>query len=300
MSFCVYTILYTLEDKKPEENEYVLIFLLWLAQLEKVKVAKTIVVLVDERTAKYLQDFTSFPVIYNRIECNMSMIYFQVPKTHLDGMKMKYTSFNYEEDYLMYLDIDIFVMKPLIGLLGGVLEGDIYVDVEAGAEEHDYLAALNEEERRAVLAGGVRHGLSAGKFIIRNKEKGNILFSEIHKFIMNNPGTKFHTVEQPIFNRILLCMGSHINICTIAANISCNMADYSDETILVDFCGGPGDGFSHLSKMIYFIIVENIDKSIRHPVPVENFHLLNLRPTGISNRHLFNIKLNNLNKYYKL
>ena len=187
MSFCVYTILYTLEDKKPEENEYVLIFLLWLAQLAKAKVAKTIVVLVDERTAEYLQEHTSFPVIYNRIECNMSMLRFQSPKTYLDGMKMKFTPFDYEEDYLMYLDIDIFVLKPLIGLLGGVLEGGIYVDAEGAIEEHDYLSALNEEERLAVLNGGVRHGFSSGKFILRNKEKRDILFSERHKFIMNNP-----------------------------------------------------------------------------------------------------------------
>ena len=246
-SICVYTILYTLEDKKPEENEYVHMFLLWLAQFIKVKTAKSIVVLIDTRTTEYL-DNTVFGVLCEKLQCNLSILQFPVPKTHLDGMKMKYTNFDYDEEYLMYLDIDILVLKPLIGLIEDTGK-DIYVDAENPIEEHGYLDAFNEEEKNSIINIGIKFGLSDGKFIIGNKEKRSILFQEIHRFIAENPGTTYYSVEQPIFNRVLLCMDLDMSPLN-NKYISPNFHNMSDDMILLDLCGEPGNGRMHLYKMI--------------------------------------------------
>jgi hypothetical protein len=255
MSFCVYTVLYTLEDKKPEENEYVQMFLLWFAQMAKVGTAKTIHLFIDSVTLEYMKQ-TSFNIISERIQCNLSIMEFPPPKTHLDGMKMKYTEFEYEEDYLMYMDIDILVLKPLVGLLGeGGDDVDIYLDQEGDIEEHGYMDALTEDERAIILNSGVKHGFSAGKFIIRNKEMGREFFREIREHISNNPGTTYYSVEQPVFNRTIFCMSSHLNMSTMESKlISTNFRNFMPETVLLDFCGEPGNGQVHLNKMINGVV----------------------------------------------
>jgi len=271
MSFCVYTILYTLEDKKPEENEYVPMFLLWMAQLAKIGTATTITILVDSRTKKYLNDDTSFPVLYARIESNIVLIEFAPPKTHMEGMRMKYYEFDYEEDYLMYLDIDVLVLKPLSGLLKD--SKDLYLHAEGAIEEHGYLDAVNEEEKQNILESGLKCGYSAGKFIIGNKEKGRALFKEIRAFIIDNPETNYYSVEQPIFNRTVIFMGSYLDIGIIDKSlISTNFHNYSDDTtILIDSCGEPGNGRRHLFKMINVVTYENISKS-----NIDNGYFMNL------------------------
>lgn len=258
MSFCVYTILYTLEDKKPEENDYIQMFLIWFAQFIKVKAASSITLLVDTRTFEYLKN-TAFCILFNKIECNISILHFPVPKTHLDGMKMKYTKFDYNEEYLMYLDIDILVLKPLVGLMDDLSKG-VYIHRECmnekDIEQHGHLDALNEEEKQVVKGFGINLGASAGKFIIKSKESRDALFQEIHTFIENNPNTTYYSVEQPIFNRAILCLGPELNIGFLNNKyISTNFYNMSNDTILIDLCGEPGNGRNHLYKMIEGLIV---------------------------------------------
>lgn len=255
MSFCVYTILYTLEDKEPEENEYVPMFLLWMAQLGKIGTATTMTILVDTRTKKYLMESTNFLVLYDRIQCNINLIEFAIPKTHMEGMRMKYYEFDYEEDYLMYLDIDVLVLKPLSGLVNG--SKDLYLHAEGNIEEHGYLDAMNEEEKQSILECGLKFGFSAGKFIVGNKEKGRAFFKEIRGFIIDNPDTKYYSVEQPVFNRTVMCMETYLDIGIIDNDlISTNFHNYSDDTtILIDSCGEPGNGRRHLFKMVNVVTI---------------------------------------------
>lgn len=253
MSFCVYTILYTLEDKKPEENDYVQIFLFWFAQFMKINTASTLTLLVDTRTYEYLEK-TAFSILSNRIECNLSILQFPVPKTHLDGMKMKYTKFDYDEEYLMYLDVDVIVLKPLIGLIGDTSKG-IHIHREnidqKHIEDHGYLDAFNEEEKHMIKSSDIKLGISAGKFIIKDKAVRDALFKEIHTFMENNPNTTYYSVEQPIFNRAILSLGSEAKVGLVNNKfISTNFHNMSDDIILIDLCGEPGNGRAHLCKMI--------------------------------------------------
>ena len=233
-------------------------FLIWFAQFIKVRTASSIILLVDTRTFEYLKN-TPFPILFNKIECNISIIQFPVPKTHLDGMKMKYTKFDYNEEYLMYLDIDIFVLKPLIGLMDDLSKG-VYIHRECmnekDIEQHGYLDALNEEEKQLIKTYGIEFGASAGKFIIKSKESRDVLFQEIHTFIENNPNTTYYSVEQPIFNRVILCLGSELNIGFLNNTyISTNFHNMSNDTILIDLNGEPGNGRNHLYKMIEGLIL---------------------------------------------
>jgi hypothetical protein len=258
MSFCVYTILYTLEDKKPEENDYIQMFLIWFAQFIKVKAASSITLLVDTRTYAYLMN-TAFPVLYSKIECNLSILQLPVPKTHLDGMKMKYTKFDYDEEYLMYLDIDILVLRPLIGLIEDPSNG-LYIHREytheKDVDEHGFLDALNEEEKQIIKGSGTHLGFSAGKFIIKSKEIRDALFQEIHMFIEKNPNTTYYSVEQPIFNRAILYLGGGLNIAFLNNKyISINFHNFTNDTILIDLRGEPGNGRNHLYKMIEGLIL---------------------------------------------
>lgn len=253
MSFCVYTILYTLEDKKPEENDYVQIFLFWFAQFMKIKTASKMVLLVDERTFEHLEN-TAFSILSKKIQYDLSILLFPVPKTHLDGMKMKYTKFDYGEEYLMYLDVDIILLKPLIGLIDDPSK-DMYIDNEHTDEKylytHGYLDAFNEEEKHMIKSSGIKLGISAGKFIIKDKVVRDALFKEIHTFMEKNPNTNYYSVEQPIFNRAILCLTSKVDLGIINNKfISTNFHNMSDDIILIDLCGEPGNGRAHLCKMI--------------------------------------------------
>jgi signal transduction histidine kinase len=49
MSFCIYTVLFTLSDREPSKNEYVKIFQFWISQIIKTNSAKKVVVLIDNK-----------------------------------------------------------------------------------------------------------------------------------------------------------------------------------------------------------------------------------------------------------
>ena len=57
-TICLYTILFTLKDKNPEENHYIQLFVLWLSQLLHKKVFTehdALHVYIDEASFAYLK-----------------------------------------------------------------------------------------------------------------------------------------------------------------------------------------------------------------------------------------------------
>jgi hypothetical protein len=171
---------------------------------------------------------------------------------------MRYTKFDYDEEYLMYLDVDIIVLKPLIGLIEDTSKG-IYIDNENTdeiyLEHYGYLDAFNDEEKDLIKKSDIKLGVSSGKFIIKDKVVRDALFQEIHTFIEKNPNTKYYTLEQPIFNRAIRYLGPERNIGFINNKyISTNFHNMSDNIILIDLCGEPGNGRTHLCKMINGIL----------------------------------------------
>lgn len=262
MSFCVYTVLYTLEDRNPEVNEYVQMFFIWLSQIAKTRAAKSCTLLVDSRTFEFLETNFIFNKMLEKLPLNLTTLVFPPPKTYMDGMKMKFIPFDYEEDYLMFLDLDIIVLKPLGELIEHAKNYDFYVQLEHGLFMYEYTNEMTEEEKSILVASNVRNGLSSGKFIVANKDVRDKIFSKI-SYHMNKTTNVYNTVEQPIFNRVLLLESADVKIATIdKTNISQNLNNYSDNTIIIDYYGETCNGLFHLKKMVDFLAYQNLIGSI--------------------------------------
>ena len=259
MSFCVYTILYTLEDKKPEENEYVQIFLLWLSQISKMRVAKTAFLLIDSRTFSFLETNLVFNRMIEKTHMNVEIQTFPPPKTYMDGMKVKFTKFDYEEDYLIFLDLDILVLNPLKDLISRSEKCQFYVHLEHSLFVYEYTSAMTPDEKCKLKDANLQRGLSSGKFIIGCKSARDQIFDNILAFIDKMPPTTFLTVEQPIFNRVLFLDSSNIKVGIIDnSKISQNLNNYSDDTVLLDYYGDTCNGKRHLQKMVEFVAYQNM------------------------------------------
>jgi len=258
MSYCVYTVLFTLSDKDPCKNTYIKIFQLWISQLIKRADIKRCVVLADLRTLVFLADsFILNKYLLRKAKFKLDFMKFDSPKTLLEGMMRKYTSFDYDEDFLMYCDIDVFINKPLecLSIETSKSEG-LYLHAEGPID--NYAEAFNESMKSKFIKPG-QPGFSAGKFVIRGKTVRDLLFQKIHEF---NTGIHFYTVEQPFFNKAVYCLLDKINIYTdyiVPPKISNNCRNFDEETtVLVDFQGQPGDGAFHLDKIIDFFAYANV------------------------------------------
>lgn len=256
MSFCIYTVLFTLADKEPRENTYIKMFQLWISQLIKKSDVKRCVVLVDNRTLYFLaESFILNKYLLRKAKFKLEFMKFEPPRTLLEGMIHKYTSFEYEEDFLMYSDLDILIHKSLSFLEIPKKEG-IFLHAEGPISE--YAEAFTEIMKSKFIKPG-QPGFSAGKFVICGKSVRDLLFRKIHDF---NNRENFYTIEQPYFNKAIYSLLDTINIYTdfiSSPKISNNCRDFDEKaTILVDFQGQPGDGVFHLDKMIDFFAYANV------------------------------------------
>lgn len=258
MSFCIYTVLFTLEHKNPEENKYVKMFQFWLSQLIKTNSVKRCVLLVDKRTYNTLAEaYTLNKYLAPSAKFKLDLIEFPAPKTLLEGMKYKYTFFPYKEEYLVYSDLDILIYKNL-NFLNLPKEDGLYLHAEGPLTENGYLDAFKKEE--IPLSKYSEPGFSAGKFIIRGQWIREKLFVKISESIKNTDKI-FYTVEQPHFNRAIFFLRDIIPInphVLKSPKISNNLRDFNiDQAVIVDFQGKPGDEEFHLGKIMDFIAFTN-------------------------------------------
>ena len=117
MTFCIYTILFTLADKEPQYNKYVNIFQIWFSQLIKTRSVKNCVVIIDKKTLAYLKTKEIFNnLILPLRDFKLTLFEFNPPKTLIEGMSYKYSIFDYSEDFLIYTDLDVLIVNPLKSL----------------------------------------------------------------------------------------------------------------------------------------------------------------------------------------
>jgi hypothetical protein len=256
MSFCIYTVLFTLADKEPSENRYIKMFQLWISQLIKKSSVERCIILVDNRTLNFLaESYILNKYLLRKAKFKLDFMTFEPPRNLLEGMIHKYTTFDYDEDFLMYSDVDILTYKPLFFLEIPKKEG-IFLHAEGPICE--YAEAFTEIMKSNFVRSG-QPGFSAGKFVICGKSVRDLLFQKIHEF---NNREKFYTIEQPFFNKAIYSLLDTINIETnyiITPKISNNCRDFDEQTtVLVDFQGQPGDGVFHLDKMIDFFAYANV------------------------------------------
>jgi len=214
---------------------------------------------VDDRTLEFLR--TSYILnkyLMRKAEFVFEFIQIKQPNTLLEGMAHKYTEFSYEEEFLMYCDLDVFVYKNL-SLLNLGKADSLYLHAEGKISETEYNEALSREEKERIHMNSP--GFSAGKFIIRGKKIRDILFKKINSIIGASKTTYF-TVEQPQFNKAIYELTSQIPINPFLITqplISNNFKEFSEsETVLIDFQGLPGDGAFHLDKILDFMAYTNV------------------------------------------
>ena len=257
MSYCVYTVLFTLSDSKPEENQYIKIFQIWLSQLIKTNGVHRCVVLIDSKTFDYLKTaYILNKFILKKALFPISFIQFTPPKTLLEGMSYKYHKFNYDEENLVYTDLDVLLLKPLSNL-NLSLEEALHVHAEGRVFESGYTDAMSEQEKLHLDEAAA--GLSAGKFIIRGKRIRDLLFAKVLEYLKEEK-KEFSTIEQPFFNRAIYNLKNQISINPYSIRepvISINCNDLTNDTVFVDFKGDPGNGKFHLDKIIDFVAYSN-------------------------------------------
>jgi len=174
------------------------------------------------------------------------------PKTHLEGMMMKYNSLDYTQDIYMYCDIDIVILKSLHNLIDQMEPNKFYVMAEGSLLTPDYNAAFSKEKQLTFIKQDT--GYSAGKFVITSQKIRDIIFNEIRGRC--NFDTTFYTIDQPYFNCIMYELRNTPLLNTELFNssyISFNGQKYNrDITVLFDCAGEPADGKKHIIKYVDF------------------------------------------------
>ena len=255
-SICLSCIIYTIEGKHVQENKYIQIFLLWLSQLIKTGgLGKNdkLIMYIDKRTVNYLFNDSIFGSVLGKAPFQTQVLGIPPPKTHLEGMMWKYNICDYTQDIYIYLDIDILVMKSLHELVGNTIPNKIYVCIEGYMSNSDYGADMSSED----LDEGM-NGFSAGKFMVYGKELRDKLFKTIQGFC--NYNKSYYTIEQPFFNRAILCTENIDVDVLVEPAVSLNNVGYNkDFTVLLDCAGEPGNGDYHHSKILDVFCLLNCD-----------------------------------------
>jgi hypothetical protein len=271
-SVCLYTILFTLEDKPVHKNQYIQMFLIWLSYVIKSKSLNendTLCVISDRYTINYLKHETPFENMAGLLLCKFNMIEAEQPKTLMEGCMLKYNQLvisdvilriNY--DILIYTDIDVIINKTFKTL---VMEPNtIIVHEESGFDISNFSAGIPENEKNEFLKCNSQiKGLSAGKFIICGKSNAIDIFNMIIKY--NLVKSNYYTLEQPLFNRAiynyLYIDKKEIRLCNL--NTYCIHYHYllqminNDNSIFIDCCGNPGNYIDHMEKMLNVLCVTN-------------------------------------------
>jgi hypothetical protein len=258
-SVCLYTILFTIKDRKPSENEYVKMFVLWISQLLSTNALgpnDALRIYIDIETFNYLKTTISFEELCTSFPFKLNFILLQPPPTLYEGCCWKYIfdPASYTQDVLLYCDIDIYISSPLGPLFKDIKETMLYVHPEGSITNLNYGAHFSEKE---LMLFSNAPGLSAGKFAIGGKAVAERFFSLMKECITKHrPETPYYTLEQPLFNYIIYSYihPSSINFELFQSSISINLNNYNKEkSVFLDCMGDPGNGAFHLEKFIHIM-----------------------------------------------
>jgi hypothetical protein len=172
------------------------------------------------------------------------------------GMMMKYTKVEYEQDVYMYCDIDILILQSLHTLTDTMIHNTIYVHSEnPDIRNPDYGASFSKEELDALPKH--TQGLSSGKFFIFGKGLYSDLMDSVNYICYKNTQS-LYTVDQPFYNKAVYTLEKSwydINTELLDNRVSFNGANVTDKTVFLDLAGIPGDGELHLHKIMRMYIL---------------------------------------------
>jgi hypothetical protein len=267
---CLYTILFTLKEKKPSENQYVQMLLLWLSQLIQGHVLTekdSLQLYLDTLTYEYITTSTMFHRIISKLPCVPRICLLESPSTLLEGCSWKYSmdSSSYTQEILIYCDLDIYICKPLGAFCKDMIPNTLYVQPEGPISDPNYGAHFKQEELQIIPAGSP--GFSAGKFILVGKQVAGSFFNAMSWIVSSNKTISYYCLEQPLFNYIVYrqfltaeSSASYIDTTTLSSSISVNFHGYTKgKTVFLDCMGEPGNGSLHLEKFVQAMCLFHIE-----------------------------------------
>jgi len=258
---CLYTIVFTLKEKKPSENQYIHMLLLWISQLvhsNALTDKDSLQFYMDRVTYDYIVTKTPFGTIVSKLPCKPQVCLLESPSTLLEGCSWKYVVDvkTYTQDILIYCDLDIYICRPLGLFCKDMVPNTLYVQPEGYISDPNYGAHFKQEELQCI--GTESPGCSAGKFILSGKQVAESFFNAMRWILDSNKNTSYYCLEQPLFNYIIYRQflaiespASHIDLNTLSSSISINFHGYKKgDTVFLDCMGEPGNGSLHLEKFI--------------------------------------------------
>ena len=114
---CLLCSIFTLESADPSKNKYISMFNFWLSSLITSKSLNKnykLVIILDQRTMDFLIGCTVFSNLIKLLPCQSGLTIIPSPKTFEEGcMYRYYVNFDYEQDIIMYTDIDLQFVQSL-------------------------------------------------------------------------------------------------------------------------------------------------------------------------------------------
>ncbi len=291
----LYINLFTLCDKDPKENKYIDIFYIWFSYLikySKLKLDDTFVLMIDTKTFDFLKSSYMFKTLI-QLRNNLfkfNIITYEPPISVENGMVMRYhiktlPNINKQQIFI-HLDIDVLITNDIRMLFeendiaitnntksilyiknhGFMLENNFYGELITD-EEKQYLKTTNQENM-----GGFTSGIFAwinqpnSNYCLRFFEQVLEKDKDINDTLYTNKDIKkLYTHDQVCFNYAIFQNAfkpSEMKMKMIKFNNINNNEPFtknSINTILVDYCGIPGDDSFHWNKIFYQLIINFLE-----------------------------------------
>lgn len=264
---CLLSSIFTLESADPNNNKYISMFNFWLSSLIRSKsLNKTdrLLIIVDQRTLDFLLGYTIFNNLSKQLPCPFALTIIPSPKTFEEGcMYRYYVNFEYEQDILMYTDIDIQFIQSLKIIAAKMRPNYIYVHAEGLLKHGNYGTYLSDIERQILFSKTDNlPGYNSGKFAFWGKDYHKIIFSLLwqaheEQEREKDKKSKAYCYDQCLFNRAIyaasLLHGLKLDLSVFeqhCVNFSGfqNSTDISD-IVIIDCCGEPGKEDLHFTKI---------------------------------------------------
>jgi hypothetical protein len=254
----VYTLLFTLANKDPKENKYVDMLLIWLTYLIKyggLDKTDEIAVLIDTRTFAHIQEIEPLSYLVDSASCPINFVCIEPPLTLSEGMIQRYKIIKNIQSF--YLDLDCIILKSLKQYIPQLKDNQFLVMPEGRLEDSNYGGL--------VLKGDIPPmcGFTSGWFVFYPCDEIQKFFDNIRSECLAQASDPFYTIDQPFFNKwvYLSLTENPLGISVLVMNdeiIENNSYEVKPSTVFMNYCGEPGVGAAHATKMVGLLCLQHI------------------------------------------
>jgi len=271
----LYTNLFTLGHHNKTKNKYIDMFFIWLMYVVKFAALKTgdvCVMLIDEVTFAHLSTNPILHMLCQRIpQCKI--IHYPQP-THIKaGMLERFNLHRYMDlshSLNIYLDIDVLVIQNIRQMIVDPVMDQIttfYVKQEGELLHTNYYGELASEEDKTLIASTcpTMTGFTSGIFAWKNAKDVHEFFNMVVERAKADT-QEYYTVDQPYFNAAVFhYLFKKNNVCRfqplLPHCVGHNLfsTQVQPHTVLLNFCGIPGDDDFHWNKILNQLILTSLD-----------------------------------------